>query len=198
MTSIIKNVCVFSSSRSKPDKVFFDAARELGILMAQNGLNLIYGGGALGLMYENARAVKEFGGEVIGVIPEKLNVPEVGDGKCDKLIVTKCMRTRKGKIDEISDAAIAISGGFGTLEELAEIIVQKQLGYNSKAVVIINTNGFYDKLLEFFDEVVEKGFASEKAKEIYYVAKTPQEAIDYLKTYEPKSYDLKEKISSLA
>ena len=89
-------------------------------------------------------------------------------------------------MDELSDAVVALAGGFGTLEELSEMIVQKQLGYNNKPIILLNTNGFYDKLVEFFDEIIEQKFASAKARNIYFVAKTPKEAVEYLKNYSPK------------
>ena len=105
---------------------------------------------------------------------------------CVELFVTPCMRTRKAKMDELSDAVVALAGGFGTLEELSEMIVQKQLGYNNKPIILLNTNGFYDKLVEFFDEIIEQKFASAKARNIYFVAQNPKEAVDYLKNYSPK------------
>lgn len=196
MTDFIKNICVYSSSSNDLGEEYYIAARELGILMAKNRFNLVYGGGALGTMWENAKAVKEFGGEVIGVLPEKLHEIGVGNGNCDKLIITKCMRTRKEKLDQISDAVIALAGGFGTLEELSEMITQKQLGYNSKAIVILNTNGFYDNLLKFFEEMISQNFAQANMRDSYYVAKTPQEAIEYLKNYRPQHFDVYGKLGA--
>ena len=107
----------------------------------------------------------------------------VSTDECVDLTVTPCMRKHKAKMDEMSDAVVALAGGFGTLEELSEMIVQKQLGYNSKAIVILNTNGFYDNLLNFFDDICKKNFAKVDARGLYYVADTPQEAIEYLKNY---------------
>ena len=86
----------------------------------------------------------------------------------------------KAKMDELSDAVIALAGGFGTLEEISEMIVQKQLGYNNKPIVILNTNGFYNKLIDFFDTIIFENFALESTKELYYVASTPKEVVDYL------------------
>lgn len=191
----IKNVCVFASSSNLLDKEFYEDARQLGTLLAQAGFNLVYGGAKLGSMFETARAVKEFGGNVIGVIPEKLHRICKENEDCDQLHVTKCMRTRKEKLDAVSDATVALAGGFGTLEELSEMIVQKQLAYNNKAIVILNTNGFYDSLLKFFDEIIKKHFAIEESKEFYYVAKTPQEAVEYLLNYVPKDIDFSKKIA---
>lgn len=190
MTNQIKNICVYSSSSNNLDTAYYEVARELGVLMGREGFNLVYGGGTLGTMFANAKAVKEFGGKVIGVLPEKLHKIGVGNFDCDELIVTKCMRTRKERLDQIADAAIALAGGFGTLEEVSEMIVQKQLGYNSKAVVFLNTNGFYDNLLRFFDDIIEQNFANMSAENFYYVAQTPKDAIDYLKNYVPKELNV--------
>lgn len=193
MTRVIKNVCVYSSSGEFLSKDYYKTARELGILMVKAGFDLVYGAGAVGTMYANAKAVKEQGGRVIGIIPEKLHAIGVGFDGCDELHITKCMRTRKDLLDNVSDAAIALAGGFGTLEELSEMIVQKQLGYNDKAIVILNTNGFYDNLLKFFDDIIEQKFAIAECQEFYYIAKTPKEAIDYLKNYAPKEVDMSKK-----
>lgn len=193
MTNFIKNVCVYSSSSNVLDEIYYKEARELGVLMGQAGFNLVYGGGAVGTMWANAQTVKEFGGKVIGVIPEKLHAIGVGNPDCDELHVTKCMRTRKDKLDNISDAAIALAGGFGTLEELSEMIVQKQLGYNNKAIVILNTNGFYDNLLKFFDLMMQQNFAIAESRDFYYVAKTPKDAVEYLKAYVAVDSDMSKK-----
>lgn len=194
MTKLIKNICVYSSSSNALDKKYYETAKGLGILIAQSGFNLVYGGGNLGMMGITAQGVKDFGGKVFGVLPEKLHKIGVGSIDCDELHITKCMRTRKEKLDQISDAIIAIPGGFGTLEELSEMIVQKQLGYNDKAIVILNTDGFYDNLLKFFDDIISKNFANVNMKNSYYIAKTPQDAIDYLKNYKSEHFDVYEKL----
>jgi len=196
LSNNIKNVCVYTSSSNELDKKYYETAKELGVLMAQNGFNLVYGGGNLGMMGVLAQAVKDFGAKVFGVLPEKLHQLGVGDVGCDELHITKSMRTRKEKLDNISDAAIALAGGFGTLEELSEMIVQKQLGYSDKAIVILNTDGFYDNLLKFFDEIISKNFAREEMLASYYVAKTPQEAINYLKNYQSVYFDAHLKVQS--
>lgn len=181
-----KNICVYTSSSDDLDKIYYDAAKELGVLLAQNGFNLVYGGGNLGMMGVLAQAVKDFGAKVYGVLPEKLHKLGVGDVGCDELHITKCMRTRKEKLDVLSDAAVALAGGFGTLEELSEMIVQKQLSYSDKAIVILNTNEFYDDLLKFFDKLIGEKFATNEMQSAYYVAKTPMEVIEYLKNYTPE------------
>lgn len=192
--SNIKNVCVYSSSTQDLEKVYFEDACELGKLMGTSGMNLVYGGGRLGLMYANAKAVKDFGGKVYGVIPQKLADVGLSSDICDEIFVTSEMRSRKAKMDEISDAVIALAGGFGTLEELSEMIVQKQLGFNEKAIVLLNTNGFYDSLVKFFDNIIEQNFAQKEMHESYYLAQTPQDAIQYLKNYKPKHFDVYQKL----
>ena len=144
----IKNVCVFASSSQKLNPLYYNEAQQLGILLGQNGMNVVYGGSRLGMMFACAQAVKNNGGNIIGIMPQKLCDFGVGNpDDCDEFYITSGMRERKAKMDEMSDAVIALAGGFGTLEELSEIIVQKQLGYTAKPIVILNTNNFYDKLL---------------------------------------------------
>lgn len=183
---MIKKVCVFASSCDYLEKSYYKDASELGKLLAINGFEMVYGGSKLGLMWACAGALKDNGGKLYGVMPEKLNDCGVSSKICDEFHLTEGMRERKAKMDELSDAVIALPGGFGTLEEVSEIIVQKQLCYNNKAIVFINTNGFYDKLVDFLDEIVEQKFANEKAKDIYYIANTPEDAINYLKAYNPE------------
>lgn len=196
MSNNIKNVCVYSSSSNELDKKYYEAAKELGVLMAQNGFSLVYGGGNLGMMGVLAQAVKDFGAKVYGVLPEKLHQLGVGDVGCDELHITKCMRSRKEKLDVLSDAAVALAGGFGTLEELSEMIVQKQLSYSDKAIVILNTDGFYDDLLKFFEKLIGEKFATNEMQSAYYVAKTPSEVIEYLKNYQPEYFDAHLKVKS--
>lgn len=194
MTNSIKNICVYSSASDTLPEIYYKDAALLGELMGKEDFNLVYGGGTLGTMWENARKVKEFGGKVIGVLPEKLYEVGVGNSNCDELIVTKCMRSRKEKLDTLADACVALAGGFGTLEELTEMVVQKQLGYNDKAIVVLNTNGFYDNLLKFFDNIIIQNFANQNARDLVFVANTPQEAIDYIKSYKPLHFDVYEKL----
>lgn len=173
---------MYSSSSNDLAPIYYEHAKELGELMGKAGMNLVYGGGDLGTMYENACAVKENGGKIIGIMPEQIKEMGVPNGNCDEFHLTKCMRTRKAKLDEMSDAVIALAGGFGTLEELTEMIVQRQLDFTNKPIVILNTNGFYDNLIKFFDEIVTQKFASTPSKILYQVVNTPLEAIEYLQT----------------
>lgn len=192
MTNSIKNICVFASSSNFLEENFYGDAQKLGNLIGENGYNIVYGGSKLGMMYACAGAVKAAGGKIIGIMPEKLaNMGCANPEDCDEFILTPGMRERKAKLDELSDAVIAIAGGYGTLEELAELIVQKQLGYNNKPIVILNTSGFYDKLIEFFETMITRNFANKESRKLYFVAQTPAEAIEYIKKYEPKVIESK-------
>lgn len=189
-----RNICVFASSCNYLDESYYPVAAKLGELLAKSGFNMVYGGSSLGLMWACAEQVQEYGGKIFGVMPEKLYNMGVSTEACVDLTVTPCMRTRKAKMDELSHGVIALPGGFGTLEELSEMIVQKQLGYNNKPIVILNTNGFYNKLIEFFDVIIKEKFANHKLCEnLYYVAQTPEEAVEYLVKYD---YTAKSEVSS--
>ena len=181
---MIKNVCVFASSSNNLDEIYYKDAKEMGKLIGEGGMNVIYGGSRLGMMYACASQVKVFGGQIIGIMPEKLYGYGVGNPQdCDQFILTNGMRERKAKMDELSDAVIALAGGFGTLEEVSEMIVQKQLGYNKKPIVLLNTNGFYNNLKAFFDEIISNGFAKRESSNLYYIAENPNDAFDYIKSY---------------
>ena len=180
---MIKRVCIFASSSNYLEKIYYDEAALLGKLLAESGFEMVYGGSRLGLMWACAGALKQGGGKLHGVMPEKLNDCGVSAKICDEFYLTEGMRERKAKMDEISDAVIALPGGFGTLEEVSEIIVQKQLCYNNKAIIFLNTNGFYDKLIEFMDEIITQKFANAASKDLYFVARTPIQAVEYLKNY---------------
>ena len=179
-----KRVCVFASSSSLLDDSYTEAATELGTLLGKSGFDFVYGGSNLGLMWASAKAAKDNGAKLTGIMPEKLyNLCVSKEEACDSFIVTQGMRERKAKLDENSDAVIALAGGFGTLEELSEMIVQKQLGYNKKPIVLLNTNGFYNKLNEFFEVIISENFAKAQTRDMYFIANTPQEAIEYLQNY---------------
>ena len=183
-----KNICVFASSSNFLDECYYKDACELGKLLGQNGYNIVYGGSTLGVMWACASEVKKYGGKIYGVMPQRLVDMGCRTDNCDEFYLAEGMRDRKQTMDDISAGVIALAGGFGTLEELTEMMVQKQLGYNKKPIVILNTNGFYDELLSFFKKIIEQKFANKISREIYYVANTPQEAVDYINNYEEPEY----------
>jgi len=183
-----KVICVYSSSSNMIDKTYFDIASELGKTIALKKDILLFGGGMVGLMGATATSVHKMGGKVIGVIPEALNQKGIVYETCDELIVTKDMRERKSVMDARSDAFIALPGGYGTLEELLEIITLKQLKYHNKPVVILNHNHFFDFLLKQFDSIIENNFAKPESGLLYHVTSDVGEALDYIDTYKPHEF----------
>lgn len=179
----IKRICVFSSSSDYLSEIYYKAAEELGVLIARNNYDIVYGGSTLGMMWKCARKVQQNGGKVYGVMPRKLAEMGCKTDNCDEFFLAEGMRDRKHKMDEISEAVIALAGGLGTLEELSEMIVQKQLGYNKKPIVILNTNGYYDNLIDFFNKMVQEKFANKSINDLVYIAQTPYQAIDYINNY---------------
>ncbi|MDQ2086928.1 TIGR00730 family Rossman fold protein [Herbivorax sp. ANBcel31] len=175
-----KVICVYSSSSCLIDKAYFDVAYKLGCQIAKRGDTFLFGAGMIGLMGETARAVHENNGKVVGIIPKALNISGIVYERCDELIETFDMRERKAIMDERSDAFIALPGGFGTLEELLEIITLKQLGYHNKPIVILNVNNYYDYILKQFDKIIDESFAKSECKELYFVTENVSEAIEYI------------------
>jgi len=165
----IASLCVFCGSRIGNDPAYEKTARELGAVMADKGIRLIYGGGGIGLMGVVAKAVMENGGEVIGVIPKFLNEMEVGKLEVSKLIITDSMHERKSKMFELSDGFISLPGGLGTLDETLEIMTWKQLKVHSKPIIIIDVAGYWSELSALINALIFKGFADQRIKGMYQV-----------------------------
>lgn len=179
------NICVFSSSSNAIPEIYFDEARLLGQLIGQQGWNMIYGGGNIGLMHACADSARVHGARTVGIIPELIHSHRLGSPHDHEQIITPNMRERKYLMRKRSNAFIALPGGFGTLEEILEVITLKQLNYHNKAIVFVNTNGFYDHLLRQFERSYEETFARESYREMYYVASSPEEALEYIRQYVP-------------
>ena len=178
----IKNVCVYSASSTKIDKAYFDAAEELGRLLAQRHINLINGAGCIGLMAASADAALAEGGTVTGIIPHFMVKEDWHHKGLTRLIETETMHERKRMMADMSDGVIALPGGCGTMEELLEIITWKQLGIYFNPIVILNINGFYDPLLAMLERAIEGNFMRREHEKIWVVAQTPTEALDFLYT----------------
>lgn len=183
-----KVICVYASSSNLIDGKYFHIAARLGEAIARNGDTLLFGGGIRGLMGATATAAHRHNGRVVGIIPEALNQKGVVYETCDELVITKSLRERKAIMDERSDAFIALPGGFGTLEELLEIITLKQLKYHSKPIVILNCDGFFDALLEQFRHIMDRHFAKPESSLLYHVAADVEDALEYIDTYEPVEF----------
>lgn len=155
-------------------------ALELGTALAAHGVGVVYGGAKVGLMQAVAEAALAGGGNVTGVIPEVLVELEVAHHGITKLHVVDTMHTRKALMAELADAFVVLPGGFGTLEEVFEVLAWQTLKLHSKPVLLLNTNGFYDKLLTFLDYAVEQGMLKQKNREIVLVADSVDEALRLL------------------
>lgn len=179
------NVCVFCSSSNQLGAAYFDEARLLGELIAQRGWGLVYGGTRIGLMGQVARAVLENGGSVTGVIPELILSKGIQEKNCTQLIVTADMSQRKKLMIEKSDVFVALPGGFGTLEEMMEVITLKQLQILDKPVVFLNTLNFYQHLNHFFDTIFEQQFTASKFRNLFHIAPDAHNLFHYLDNYVP-------------
>ena len=176
----IHSVCVYSASSTQIDPVYFEAAQELGRLLAKEEIRLVNGAGSIGLMRSVADAVLSAGGAVTGVIPNFMVEQGWHHTGLTELIKVDSMHERKQLMADLSDAVIALPGGCGTLEELLEIITWKQLGLYLKPVVILNINHFYDPLLEMLNQAIEQNFMRREHGAIWHVAETPEEAVNLL------------------
>ena len=184
-----KRICVFCSSSDAIDAVYFNDAQNLGKIIGVRHYQLIHGGGKIGLMGVIARTVQQFGGTVMGIIPEKLNMIGIASETDDQLVVTKDMQERKAVMRDNSDVFIALPGGFGTLEEVMEVITLKQLRYHSCPIIFINTNNFYGKLLDQFEVFYQQDFAKPNYRKLYFVANNIDQAIDYIDNYQPETIE---------
>ena len=165
--------------------MFFDVARELGRKIAGRGDPLVYGGTDVGLMGALARAAKQAGGRVVGVIPRHIADRGIAFDGADEMVLTATLRERKARMEELADAFVVLPGGFGTLEETVEIITLKQLQQHRKAVVILNAHGFYDPLRTLFEHFYEQHFAKQASRALYHFAPTVADALAYLDGYVP-------------
>jgi uncharacterized protein (TIGR00730 family) len=154
----LKSLCVYLGANTGAAPVYAAAASDLGTALAKNGVRLVYGGGAVGLMGVLARAVMENGGNVTGIIPQFLKDREVMLREVDDLIVTADMHERKRIMFQRADAFVALPGGIGTLEEVVEVMTWAQLDQHVKPVLIVNINGFWDPLVELFERMMKEGF----------------------------------------
>jgi uncharacterized protein (TIGR00730 family) len=173
-----RSVCVFCSSAGGLPELYRQAARDLGRELAERGHRLVYGGGNVGLMGEVARSVHQHGGTVVGVIPQGLVDRELAYEPADELLVTETLRERKAEMDARADAFVALPGGFGTLEELLEVLTLRQLRLHHRPVVLVNVAGYWDPFLAMARAMVAQGFAPLGEGALFCVAKTAAEAVD--------------------
>ncbi|MGD9900167.1 MAG: TIGR00730 family Rossman fold protein [Calditrichaceae bacterium] len=181
----INRIAVFASSSNTIDPHFILSATELGKAFVLHNKELVFGGANVGLMRHLADTILDGNKNVIGVMPEVLVNKGIGYTNASQFYITKDMRSRKAKMEELSDAFIALPGGFGTLEELMEIITSKQLGLHKKPIAILNTHNFYDSLLDQFDTFYNLNFSRSAYRDLYFVSESVHEIFDYFASYIP-------------
>jgi cytokinin riboside 5'-monophosphate phosphoribohydrolase len=175
----VATLCVYCSSSDDIADIYPPVAKALGTEIADRGHRLIYGGGRVGLMGVVARAVHEADGHVTGVIPEKLEAREgIAYEFADEMIVTDTMAERKEAMYTRAEGFAVLPGGYGTLEEFLEVLTLRQLDYHSRPIALVNTDGFYDPLLRFFDRLYDAKFARVDAETHVHVTPSPEEALD--------------------
>lgn len=177
-----KLICVYCSSSDRLDAKYYAAAEALGRAMAARGWGLVYGGGKVGLMGTLARAVKAGGGRVVGVIPQFMRDKELAYDEADELVTVLTMRERKMLMEARADAFVALPGGWGTLEEIMEILTLRQLDVIRKPCVFLNQDGFYDELFRFFEKMVGERFNKPTNLSLFETARTVDETMAFLES----------------
>lgn len=181
----MQRICVFCGSRVGANGLYQQAAAELGRLLAQRGYGLVYGGGHVGLMGVIADAVLQHGGEVIGVIPEAMVVKELAHTGLTHMHVVPSMHARKARMAELSDAFIAMPGGYGTFDELFEIISWALLGIHQKPIGLFNVAGYFDAMLACVEHAIAEGFIAPEHRQLTVSADQPAALLDALAQYIP-------------
>jgi uncharacterized protein (TIGR00730 family) len=179
----LKRIAVFCGSSKGFNPVYAEHARELGTYLAQNNIGMIYGGGKIGLMGILADTILKHQGEVIGVIPGLLRHEEVAHTDITEMIITKKMSKRKVKISKLADGYIALPGGFGTLDEIFEALTLGQLGIETKPVGLLNTNGYFNPILNQLELMVKEGFLKETNRNMLLVSNSVTDLLDQMQNY---------------
>jgi len=180
MPSEMSNVCVYCGSSDKLNPDYLAAAREMGTAIARRSLRVIYGAGRTGLMGAVAEGALEAGGEVIGVIPEYFNTPRLAHSGLTELEVVPTIHQRKARMAELADAFIALPGGYGTFEELFEILTWAQIGLHTKPIGLLNVRGYFNPLIEMVDHARREGFIYAEHRALFQVAGQADELLSLL------------------
>lgn len=179
----MKSICVFCGSNSGNNPNYSLAAQSLGKLLVEQNISLVYGGASIGLMGIIADQVLALGGKAYGVIPKSMLQKEVAHQGLTELFIVDSMHERKQKMYNLSDGFIALPGGLGTLDELFEILTWAQLGLHHKACGILNIDHYFDELLKFLDQAIEKKFMKEKNRKLYFTDSNPNSLVEKMKEH---------------
>jgi uncharacterized protein (TIGR00730 family) len=189
MSVLMRRICVFAGSSSGVRREYLDAASDLGKLLAARGIELVYGGARVGLMGAVADAALAGGGRVTGVIPEALVEKEVAHNGLTDLRIVTSMHQRKALMADLSDAFVALPGGWGTLDEMFEILTWAQLGLHRKPCGLLNVQGYFERLLAFLDHTVEQGFVRREYGSLLAVSESPVALLEALQVQTPPAVE---------
>lgn len=179
----MKRITIYCGANVGNDVVFEQQAYLVGKTLAQQNIGVVFGGGKVGLMGAVANGAMQNGGEVIGIIPQFLNAKEIAHDNITEMITVETMHQRKTLLNELSDAMIALPGGFGTMEELFEMLTWSQLGLHNKPIAILNTNGFYDALLTLIQTMVDKQFLKKEYQQMLLHSDNIIDLLEKIKNY---------------
>ncbi len=185
MGNKINSICVFCASGKGNNPIYLKSAREAGMEIARRGHELIYGGGKVGLMGAVADGAMDSGGTVTGIIPQFMLPHEVGHTGITNLLEVSSMHERKLEMHERSDAVLTLPGGFGTFEELFEIVTWIQLGLYTKPVALLNVNGYYDLLDQQLDLMAKEGLLRKSHRPLIHLCQSLDEVFDHFDSYQP-------------
>ncbi len=181
----MNRICVFCGSKTGNSPLFLETAIQLGRVLAERGLELVYGGASIGLMGAVADSVMAGGGKVVGVIPEAMASKEVAHDGVTEMHVVSSMHERKSMMARLADAFVALPGGFGSFEELLEMITWAQLGIHRKPVGILNVNGYYDPLIQLFEGAIEAGFIKPRNRQLFVIEQEADRLLQTLLAHKP-------------
>lgn len=184
------NICVYGASSNQIDNAYILAGEALGEEIARRGHGLVFGGGTNGLMGAVARGASRENGKIIGIAPKFFEADGVLYDKCTELIRPDTMRERKRMLEELSDAFIMTPGGVGTLEEFFEIVTLKQLARHTKAIAVLNTNGYYDPVNNYLKSIADGGFMREESLALYQSFAQPADVLEYIEGYVAEDFDI--------
>jgi uncharacterized protein (TIGR00730 family) len=180
-----RSICVFCGSADGLNQVYYDAAMEMGRQLASKGIRLVYGAGRTGLMGVLAQSVLQNGGEVIGIAPKSLESPQlINTSGLTNLEIVDDIQVRKARMIEMSDAFIAMPGGYGTADELFEVLTWSQIGLQQKPMAILNTNGYFDSLLDWINRAFKDGFIYDEHKQLFFSDSDPVRLLERLTKYQ--------------
>jgi uncharacterized protein (TIGR00730 family) len=183
----MNSICVYSGSSDKTHQDFQDAAYEMGAVLAGEGIVLVYGAGSTGLMGAVADGALESGGKVVGVMPEIFNTPKLAHQKLTRLEIVEDLHQRKARLAELADGFIALPGGFGTMEELFEILTWAQIGLHTKPIGLLNVRHYFDPLLDFIDSARAEGFIYTEHRSLFSASEKPSVLLKVLQNHSPPS-----------